>query len=212
MVQTSAIDTLEAYVREAIGSEPGGWPGGYPNDIEAALFDAIYSVRAKYGSRVGPGTGVFAVAYRWREYRDWSADDLQQLSRFTADEVVAVVKHKGKLAGRLKAEVVVDAAIQLAGSGIRTAADLRANAPVAKSAYLSVKGCGPVTWAYLQMLVGLPGVKADTWVMRFVKDRIPNAASPEDAAALVSAVAERMDVQPSQLDHAIWSYRRAVRS
>ena len=77
-----------------------------------------------------------------------------------------------------------------------------------RRAYLSVKGCGPVTWAYLRMLANVDDVKADTWINRFVRDKIPDATTAQ-AAALVAAVATEMHVEARRLDHAIWAYRRA---
>jgi hypothetical protein len=58
------------------------------------------------------------------------------------------------------------------------------------------------------MLTNVDDVKADTWINRFVHDRIPDATTAQ-AAALVTAVAARMHVDARRLDHAIWAYRRA---
>jgi hypothetical protein len=207
MSRPSAGDALHAYVQETIGADPRDWPGGYPDEIEAALLDAIYSVRARYGSRAYK-TGVFGAVYRWREHRLWAANDLTVLATSTPEEVLAVVRNRGTLSGRSKAEVAIEAASRLVASRVKTADDFRANLPAARAAYLSVKGCGPVTWAYLRMLVGLDDVKADTWLMRFVHDRLPDVTRAEDAAALVNEVAERMGVESRRLDHAIWAYRR----
>jgi len=44
-------ETLHQYVVETIGDRPGSWPGGWPGEIEAALIDAVFSVRAHYGHR-----------------------------------------------------------------------------------------------------------------------------------------------------------------
>ena len=79
----------------------------------------------------------------------------------------------------------------------------------ARTAYLSVKGCGPVTWSYFRMLLGFEDVKPDTWVMRFVRDAVPGVASTQAASELVHEVAALMGVSPTDLDHAIWRYQRA---
>lgn len=85
--------------------------------------------------------------------------------------------------------------------------DFRQHQELAKHAYLSVKGCGPVTWSYLGMLSEVDGIKTDTWLMRFVHDRLPDA-SHDEATALLTAVAQRMDIEARRLDHAVWAYRR----
>ena len=118
------------------------------------------------------------------------------------------ITNAGKLAGRSKARVAIDAAESLVGSGVIHAADLAAHEDEARRAYLGVKGCGPVTWSYLRMLLGHDDVKPDTWVMRFVRDKLPHVASPKAASELVHAVAADLGVEAHQLDHAIWRYRR----
>jgi hypothetical protein len=58
------------HVDAAIG-QPGNWdkwPGGWPEDIEAALVDAVFSARAVYRSK--RGRGIFANVADWRYSRD----------------------------------------------------------------------------------------------------------------------------------------------
>src|SRR3954453_16521771 len=55
----------------AIAANVGGketwppYPGGYPQEVEAALLDSVFSLSAVYGS---PETGARAVVKRWREH------------------------------------------------------------------------------------------------------------------------------------------------
>jgi hypothetical protein len=60
------------------------------------------------------------------------------------------------------------------------------------------------------MLSGLPGVKADRMVRRFVAAalELPNelAISAEDAGALVRDAASNLGVDERVLDYAIWRY------
>lgn len=107
--------------------------------------------------------------------------------------------------------MVIDAAAALVEAGVITSEDFRSNQAVARSAYLGVKGCGPVTWAYLGILSEVDGIKPDTWLKRFVHDRIPNA-SQDEVTALLSAVAQRMNIEARRLDHAVWAYRRRTQS
>jgi hypothetical protein len=58
------------------------------------------------------------------------------------------------------------------------------------------------------MLLGHPGVKADTMINRFVSDAIGvNAVDAERAHAAVTGAAQILDVQARDLDHAIWRYQ-----
>jgi hypothetical protein len=200
-------DDLYQRVVQTIGTSPATWPGGWPGEIEAALLDAVFSARARYGSRT-KGSGVFGVVTRWREEQGGRADDLHRLA--SADEAeLRRITNNGRLSGRSKAAVVIDAAGALVGAGVVHAEDLPARMSDARAAYLSVKGCGPVTWSYFRMLLGFEDVKPDTWVMRFVRDAAPGVASTEAARELVHEVAALMGVSPTDLDHAIWRYQRA---
>lgn len=200
------LEVLHDYVVETIGASPTAWPGGWPNEVEAALIDAVFSVRARYGSRER-GTGVYGAVMRWRDFRNDEANDLQVLADVDEDQL-RTLTNSGKINGRYKARVVMDAARALTSIGVVHASDVAARLPEARGAYLSVKGCGPVTWSYFRMLLGIDDVKPDTWLMRFVQDRLPHVRSTADASQLVTGVASRMNVSSTALDHAIWSYRR----
>jgi hypothetical protein len=104
--------------------------------------------------------------------------------------------------------VVIDAAGALVAAEVVHAEDLPARMAEVRGAYLSVKGCGPVTWSYFRMLLGLEDVKPDTWVMRFVQDAVPGVTLTEVASRLVHEVAALMGVSATDLDHAIWRYQR----
>lgn len=206
MTDESDIEAVAARVRSTIGDDAEVWPGGYPDEIEAALLDAIFSVRARYGSRKNK-TGVYGAVYRWREHRGERVDDLSVLA--AADpRVLMDVTNRGKISRRRKVVVAIEAAASLIEAGITTAADFRAEPDTAGRAYLRVKGCGHVTLTYLRMLLDVDDVKADTWVIRYVEAAVGSPVSPSAAAALVKAVAGRLQVQERDLDHAIWAYQR----
>ena len=59
------------------------------------------------------------------------------------------------------------------------------------------------------MLSEVDGIKPGTWLNRSVQDRIPNA-SEHEVTSLLTAVAERKNIQARRLDHAVWAYRRSV--
>lgn len=59
------------------------------------------------------------------------------------------------------------------------------------------------------MLAGVPGVKADRMVIRYVERAVgatPGHLGASDAAALVRAVAELTGRNITHLDHAIWRF------
>ena len=73
------VAKLREHVANTIGESPRVWPGGYTTESEAALIDAIYSIRARYGSRERK-TGVYGAVWRWREHRDFAGNDFRVLA------------------------------------------------------------------------------------------------------------------------------------
>lgn len=144
---------------------------------------------------------------RWQAHRQGHADDLAALAA-TPEPRLREITNSGKLAGRTKAQVVLDAANALTAVGVVHAEDMANHEAEARKAYLSVRGCGPVTWSYFRMLLGHDDVKPDTWIQRFVQDKLPNVKTSGEASRLVHSVATRLGVDARELDHAIWRYRR----
>ena len=199
------VDRFVEHLRTTVGTDLPEWPGGWPGEIECALLDAAFSIRARYG---GPASGVRAVVNRWRAHRSGVADDLKHLAAVDGSEIALIVDNHAKANSRLKAEIVSDAAAALLDAGVHSSADFTGSSDQ-KAAYLSTKGCGPVTWAYFGMLLGRPDVKADTWLLRFVRDALQRpTTSPEETRQLVIAAAEIYGVSASRLDHAIWRHAR----
>src|SRR3954454_16935137 len=54
------------------------YPGGYPQEVEAALLDSVFSLSAVYGS---PETGARAVVKRWRDHVGRPLNSLSTLVR-----------------------------------------------------------------------------------------------------------------------------------
>ncbi|MGC4935955.1 hypothetical protein ACLQ3C_19995 [Gordonia sp. DT30] len=201
------ISTLDGFIADRIGFDLPPWPGGWPGEIEAALLDAVFSIQARYGSE---NSGVRAVVKKWksRSGHGERADDLAALAAVAPTQLAEIVQNNAKASGRLKAEIVVDAATKLSSVGLQHAEDLD-NSDAQRKAYLSVKGCGPVTWAYFGMLLGRPDVKADTWILRFVKAALGQTVSPSYAREMIVAIARERGVDATKLDHAIWKYARS---
>jgi len=134
------------------------WPGGWPHEIEAALLEAVFSIRAKYGRPVSGATvatGIRAVVHRWQQHRHGRADDLQPLAACDPLLLADIVDNHSKASRRLKAGIVVDAAGRLVrDTGLRHAAEFTGS-DHQRLVYLAAPGCGPVTWSYLGMLVAM---------------------------------------------------------
>lgn len=112
-----------------------------------------------------------------------------------------------------KAEAVAKAAHRLIAAGAPSSKQFDVTSDEQRRAYVGVSGLGHVTWAYLGMLLGQPGVKADTMIRRFVSAAVGRpTVDAARARELIEATAVQMDVLPTDLDHAIWSYQRGRRN
>lgn len=79
--------------------------GGYPSEVEAALVDAVLSIRNTYGT--SPSTGVRGAVGRWRKERQVGAgglDDLSHLAGADAQSLAAVLGNRQVLSGGLLKE------------------------------------------------------------------------------------------------------------
>jgi hypothetical protein len=227
-VRSADLDvTAEAEkLNEKLPPEPWApWPGGWPNQIELAVLDAVFSIRARYGkaaTETKGATGVRRVLDNWRCHRHESdLDDLQALADFRnkPDELARMLDSQSKTAGRLKAGVAAEVAHRfITGDGIhvRHAAqfpDVGEQQDELHKRWVTTPGLGPVTWSYLCMLLGHPDVKADVMITRYLQrvlelDRPP---SSKEARSIVKQAAEGLDdpnVSATDLDHAIWSFER----
>lgn len=84
-----------------------------------------------------------------------------------------------------------------------------------RRAYVAVRGLGTVTWDYLCMLLGVDGVKADVWVVRFVSralrdDTGDSSRDPAYCGELLRLAAAQLQVPATKLDHAVWAQMRQV--
>lgn len=180
-------------------------PGGWPENIELALIDAVLSIRARYG--VTADTGVRGAIKRYQaESGRTGWDDLQILGDTDSTRLSEVLANRQKTGGVLKAEAIVNGARRLTEAGVRHSADIDRNSYEQKSAYCGTRGLGLVTWSYFLMLLGTDGVKPDTLVTRFVSEAIGAHPGPNTVTALVTAAAERLEMSSSDLDHSIWRH------
>ena len=181
------------------------WPGGWPDQIEAALIDAVMSISAKYGSESNGVRGA-VTSYRAAVGSD-RPNDLARLANQNPEQLQAVLNNQ-KVSGRTKASAIVEAATNLLAAEVKSAADLDPHNTVQKTAYTSVHGLGRVTWEYLGMLLGKPGIKADRWIVRFAGRALDREVSAAEARALLVEAATVLEATPTELDHAIWAFER----
>lgn len=227
------IDQLDAVLRHidsSIGRDSScwmQWPGGWPDDIESALVDAVFSARAVYRTR--HGRGVHQQVTKWRDGRTGAGSTLRDLrdeiaaahpetwaSKTFENEQRSPGRRPNAPGGPTKAAAVLEAANRLLDANIATASDLTdSTAGEAKRALRSVAGIGYATTNYFFMLLGRPGVKPDRMIHRFVKDATSHQHTSVRAEELITRAAEVLDVAPHELEHAIWKYesdRAATRS
>lgn len=183
------------------------WPGGWPDQVEAALIDAVLSISAQYGTAEN---GVRGAVARYRA--DVGSDRPNNLARLAAKdpEQLQSVLNNQKISGRTKASAIVEAATNLLAAGVKSADDLDPRNPAHKKAYTSVHGLASVTWEYFGMLLGKPGIKADRWIIHFVNRALGQEVSAAEARSLLIGAAERLESTSTELDHAIWAEARRL--
>ena len=225
MSDDEKVQLLINYMGKTIGSKEDEWrarPPGYPDQVEAALIDSIFSLRAVYGR--SNAKGPRAVVQRWANHVDRPLNDLRALVSDVEglggpDEFRRVLKHDGVAVPNAadkptKALAVYVSAKALVDFGVITAADVRRERGRQPKALLRAvqtgRGVGPQAATYFLMLLGVPGVKADVMVKRFVDSALGVKVSDREAADLVTAAAGDLDADVIRLDHAIWDYQSSL--
>ena len=174
-------------------------------------------------------SSVEKVVARYRTYRrdrggDPSADGTAELlATFTEMDgpdgwakKIGTRNRTSTRSGVLKAEAIRDAATVLDGIGLTTAAAFRdadtARRKEAESSWRAVTGQrSGITWRYLLMLAGVPGVKPDRMICRFAEDTLEvrrRSVGTEFAYGIVTAAAKEMGMSATALDHAVWRFQR----
>lgn len=202
-------------------------PGGYPDGLALCVIDSVQSTGITYSS-------VGKVLDRYRAYRraqgaDPAVDGTEELLA-TFDELdgpdgwasrIGTRNRTSTRGGILKAEAIRDEACGLGAAGITNTTKLRAAAgdevwlEQVRKAWCAVKGQrSGITWRYVLMLAGVPGVKPDRMICRFVADALGvprRRVGAEFAAEIVTAAAPELDGSVTALDHAIWRFQRGRR-
>jgi hypothetical protein len=203
-------------------------PDGYPNSLALCVIDSIQSTGVKYPS-------VEMVVARYRAYRrdrrgDPNTDGIPELlATFTAtggtdgwaSQIGNGHRTSTHAGAPLKAAAIRDVAEVLTAEGITTAAALRdAAGDEVRFTALRKAWCGVVgqrsgiTWRYAGMLAGVPGVKPDRMICRFVADSLDlrrTSVGTEFAYGIVTAAAGELNMTATALDHAIWRFQRGLK-
>ena len=209
-------------INESVGAR-GTWtpyPGGHPEEVEAALLDSVFSLRATYGSSatVGPR----AVVNRWREHVGGRA--LNSLADLVVDVDRAggpgafpgILRHDGVAVPNAKdqptkAAAAYGTACTLVTAGLNSAEDVRLrNAEDSKELHRLItreRGVGDAAATYFLMLLGVAGVKADVMIQRFVARVLEqDFVEPSRSQDLLARAADELGADLLTLDHALWNY------
>lgn len=217
---------LQKHITTTFGTDSNKWfiPDGYQS-VALAILDAIYSTGNRY-------TGVTNLVNRYRELRaaegadpafDTASDLIEAIYRWGGvDEFVELTKNRWRTSSQqhapYKAYAALEAAKVLAHHSIETVMDAtqrvksresRERSTISKQ-WMAITGQkSGLTWNYFLMLVGIPGVKADRMVIRFVTAALERQKnlSPKEASRLIEEVADVLGINYSHLDHAIWRYQ-----
>jgi hypothetical protein len=200
-------------------------PAGYRDGLALCVVDSIQSTGVRYAS-------VVKVVDAYRRYRreqgaDPYVDGVPELLT-TFDDLGGPEGWSQKIGNRnrtsthagapLKATAIRDAAQVLAAEGVETTAALLETAKAAnrlsrvEAAWRGLAGQrSGITWHYMQILAGIPGVKPDRMICRFVADSLDlrrGSVSSDFALAIVTTAAKALGMSPTALDHAIWRWQR----
>lgn len=219
-------EQLRALVERCEQFRESTWKGGYPDGLALCIVDSVQSTGVTYTS-----VGNVLDAYRsYRRERNGNpqTDGTRELLT-TFDELDGSVGWAGKIGNQnktstragapLKAEAIRLAAHTLDAGSLTDTAKLRAatdsQLAAVKSEWLRIPGQrSGITWRYLLMLAGVPGVKPDRMIIRFVADTLGlprRRVTSEFAAEAVLAAAKQLNMSPTDLDHGIWSWQRRQR-
>lgn len=211
-------NALVDFCRTHLG-EPELWatPEGYPGSLALCIIDAIYSTGSHY-------TSVTNVVDRYRAgggSADGAAALLHSIDtaggpRGWAEAVTHNVKPAHTRAGApLKADVVEQAARLMVGLSIDTVPDLvdavsrkPQDNPVHNGWKKLPSQSSGVTYNYLLILAGLPSVKPDRMVLRFLAEALDRTDSlgAAEAVELVFSAAQTLGISARTLDHVVWRY------
>ena len=220
-VRAGDLRALEAAVDSDLGSDDQRWlaPDGYAA-VALCILDSIYSTGNRYSSVVR----MIASYRRARREEggdpefDGPSDLLAAADRWGGTEgFIAKTGYRWRVSTKpeapYKASAALGAAAVLHRAGLLTVGDVRGaltdppeqDESGVKKEWLRLPGQrSGLTWTYFLMLAGVPGVKADRMVVRYVSRALGHDLGAVEAATLVSVLADHKSLSRTKLDHAIW--------
>ncbi len=94
------LHALLAHLQAQLPPTWDAWPGGWPDQVEFALIDAVLSIRSRYG---GPTTGVRRRVGLYREHRaPETPDDLPVLGALDPERLATLLRTRQRTSGTLK--------------------------------------------------------------------------------------------------------------
>lgn len=215
-VTENEISTLVEYCETHLG-DPQLWttPEGYPHSLALCIIDSIYSTGSHYSS-------VVNVIERYKKVRG-TQDGASDLARSIqeaggAREWASSIAHNLKPAhtkpgAPLKAEIIEQAAQLMIDQKIDTVPDFvahvsdnRVDNPVHRAWKRLPSQSSGVTYNYLLILAGMPSVKPDRMIFRFLAQALGEETELDGqrAVELMTQTAKRMNVDARALDHIAW--------
>ncbi|MGA9869575.1 MAG: hypothetical protein WBQ44_00285 [Rhodococcus sp. (in: high G+C Gram-positive bacteria)] len=207
--ECEAIAThIEHTVRQSVSP---AWAPGWPGEIEAAVLDAAFSLRAAYG---GPETGVRKVVAQWRHHRGGTPiDDLTELAAFCRkpDQLAAILGNRQRTGDNTttKAEAAARVAAVLVEQGVRSAHQL-GDCDDQRLAVTVVPGIGDKTWENVLFVAGIRTENGIGLLRSFASQALGCEVDAATAASLIEYTAEGLGIRQAHLEHAIWRYQRRV--
>lgn len=199
---------------------------GYPDSLALCVLDAIWSINTRYPI-------VRGVIQRYRNKRHLQgnpdADGLPELLAFYdviggVDAFIEEIGTRNRVSTQpgamYKGEAVFRAAAGLHDLGVDTAEQFRLadGSPLggqAEAAWCAIPGQrSGISWHALRMLAGLPDVKPDRMVIRFLASALhvgETSIDADRAIALVQAAARHFGAEQRALDYEIWEYQSGKR-
>ncbi|BCW86500.1 hypothetical protein [Paenarthrobacter ureafaciens] len=210
------LDLLLKAIAEDLG-DPSGW--GAPVEFRDSL--ALCALNSAFSLR-GSSAAATNVLARYRAFRptadtDSGADLLLAMDGAggPTDFARDILRNESKLPGtsRVRPEGIYEGLSRLTAletpisntEHLRTA--VAAGDTSVKAAWLSVKGFGALAWSYLIMNAGVgTETKPDVMVQRYLARVLGDGQklTPARTRDLLQLAAEELNVEPRDLDRAIW--------
>lgn len=224
-VDEAKFQHLLTQIQTDLGTDTSRWyvPEGYPSTA-LAILDSIYSTGNRYNGVVNLRSRYSAL--REEDGADASKDDARDLAGAIRlcggpEAFAQATRNRWRTSSRTSAPRKAEAALRAAEllmdldmptrDAVRSAMhdrDAREGSDLAKGWYAIPGQRSGLTYTYFLMLLGLPGVKADRMIRRYVTRAVGSSriVDAKSASRLVEKVADEINADYSTLDHTIWRF------